>query len=43
VQSMLVVSAELRVGTLEGWVSGGLWLLDTVNRRISSVFVIARP
>jgi len=26
---MSVVSAELWVGTIEGWVSRGLWLLDT--------------
>ena len=29
VESMSVVSAELWIGTLEGWISGGLWLLDT--------------
>lgn len=27
---MLVVATELWVGTLEGWVSASLWLLDTV-------------
>ena len=27
-----MVSAELGVGTLEGWISIGLWLLDTVRR-----------
>lgn len=32
VESMSVVSSELGVGTLEGWVSGGLWLLDTARR-----------
>ena len=26
---MSVVSAELGIGTLEGWISRGLWLLDT--------------
>ena len=30
VKSMLVVATELWVGTLEGWVSASLWLLDTV-------------
>lgn len=29
-QSMSVVSSELRIGTLERWISHGLWLLDTV-------------
>jgi len=31
VESVSVVSAELGIGTLEGWVSRGLWLLDTVT------------
>lgn len=30
VKSMLVVASELWVGTLEGWVSASLWLLDTI-------------
>lgn len=42
-----MVSSELGVGTLEGRVSGGLWLLDTigthilatVRRNISSICV----
>lgn len=32
VQHISVVAAELGVGTLQGWVSGGLGLLDTVLR-----------
>ena len=35
-KSMSVVSSELWVGTLEGWISGGLWLLDTVSRPMSA-------
>lgn len=27
-----MVSSELGIGTLEGWISGGLWLLDTAIR-----------
>ena len=27
---MLVVATELWVGTLKGWISASLWLLDTV-------------
>jgi hypothetical protein len=30
VQSMSVVSSELWVGTLERWISRGLWLLDAI-------------
>ena len=30
VQSVSVVSSELWIGTLERWISHGLWLLDTV-------------
>lgn len=37
VQSMSVVSAELWVGTLQGRVSRGLWLLDT-GIALQSVF-----
>jgi len=29
-----VVSSELRIGSLERWVSVGLWLLDTVRLSI---------
>lgn len=31
VQSMSVVSSELRVGAVEGWISGSLGLLDAVS------------
>lgn len=34
---MLVVASELWVGTLEGWVSASLWLLDTVVGFVSIV------
>jgi hypothetical protein len=42
-----VVSAELGIGTLEGWVSRGLWLLDTrwhtENQQTSVESVGSRP
>jgi hypothetical protein len=41
-----VVPSEFGVGTIEGWISGGLGLLDTIRRReVSAIrdikFVIA--
>lgn len=50
-KSMSVVSSELWIGTLERWISGGLWLLDTVRfpslacdsfLGISTIFSIVR-
>ena len=37
VQRMSVVSSELGVGAFEGWVSGGLGLLDAVAMGLRSV------
>lgn len=35
-----MVSPELWVGTLERWVSGGLWLLDTVSFKVSDRTIV---
>lgn len=33
---MSVVASELWIGALEGWVSHGLWLLDTARQNVNS-------
>lgn len=39
VKSVSVVTTELWVNTLQGWVLVGLWLLDTVTVSLSSLVV----